>query len=135
MSTFFELLGMVGIGISVVAYVPQVAHLARERCSNGISVRTWELWLLSSLFIGALATYQRNYVFVALAVTNLVSALIILSMARRYQGMACSTHNHLAYVIQSEHNDPAKQGTETADRLGVSSSGQSLTPLADVNRR
>ena len=33
----FELLGIVGIAISVAAYVPQVVHLGREHCSAGVS--------------------------------------------------------------------------------------------------
>ena len=54
-TTIFELLGITGISIGVVAYVPQVVHLAREHCSAGVSGRAWAMWLTSSLLIGALA--------------------------------------------------------------------------------
>ena len=37
----FELLGVAGIAISMLAYVPQVVHLGREHCSAGISRRRW----------------------------------------------------------------------------------------------
>jgi hypothetical protein len=35
----FEILGVVGITISMAAYVPQVIHLGREHCSAGVSSR------------------------------------------------------------------------------------------------
>jgi hypothetical protein len=36
-TTIFELFGIIGISIGVVAYVPQVVHLAREHCSARVS--------------------------------------------------------------------------------------------------
>ena len=92
MRSVFETLGMLGIGLSVVAYVPQVSHLSREHCSAGISPRAWAMWLASSLLVGSLAVYRRDYVFISLAITSLLSSTVILLLARRYQGMACSTH-------------------------------------------
>lgn len=85
---------MVGIGLSVVAYLPQVRHLAREHCSAGVSPRAWAMWLASSLLIGALAVYRRDYVFISLAASSLFSSTAILLLARRYRGMACATHQH-----------------------------------------
>ena len=85
---------MVGIGLSVVAYLPQVRHLAREHCSAGVSPRAWAMWLASSLLVGALAVYRRDYVFISLAASSLFSSTAILILARRYRGMACATHQH-----------------------------------------
>jgi uncharacterized protein with PQ loop repeat len=92
MKSVFEVLGMVGIGLSVVAYLPQMTHLAREHCSAGISIRAWRMWLASSLLVGTLALYRHDYVFISLAATSLGSSATILFMARRYRGMACATH-------------------------------------------
>lgn len=92
MTSIFELIGIVGIGLSVVAYLPQMTHLAREHCSAGVSASSWRLWLISSVLIGALATYRRDYVFISLALTSLISAACILVLASRYRGMACATH-------------------------------------------
>jgi uncharacterized protein with PQ loop repeat len=50
----FELLGVAGIIISVLAYLPQVIHLARQHCSAGVSGRAWSMWLASSIMVGAL---------------------------------------------------------------------------------
>lgn len=86
---------MVGIGLSVVAYLPQVSHVAKERCSAGVSSRAWAMWLTSSLLVGALAVYRRDYVFISLAASGFLSSAAILLLARRYRGMACGTHRNL----------------------------------------
>lgn len=65
---------MVGIGLSVVAYLPQVSHVAKERCSAGVSSRAWAMWLTSSLLVGALAVYRRDYVFISLAASGFLSS-------------------------------------------------------------
>ena len=96
----FEIMGMVGIGLSVVAYIPQMDHLARERCSAGVSTSAWILWLASSILIGALAVYRGDYVFITLAASSLLSSAVILVLARRYRGMACSTHAAIAAALE-----------------------------------
>ena len=88
----FELLGIAGIAISMLAYLPQVVHLAREHCSAGVSRRAWAMWLLSSLLIGAVAFHRHDLVFILLQISSLTSAAIILSLAQRYRGMVCETH-------------------------------------------
>lgn len=88
----FEVLGVIGIGLSVAAYVPQVVHLAREHCSAGISSRSWAMWLVSATMIGALALHRQDIVFILLQFSTLTSAGVILFLARRYRGMACETH-------------------------------------------
>ncbi|MGH8946237.1 MAG: PQ-loop domain-containing transporter [Acidimicrobiia bacterium] len=94
MRSTFEILGMVGIGLSVVAYLPQVSHLTREHCSSGISTRAWSLWLASSFLVGALAVYRGDFVLISLAATSLLSSTAILILALRFRGRACDTHRH-----------------------------------------
>ena len=91
----FEILGIVGIAISVMAYVPQVVHLGRAHCSAGVSSRAWAMWLVSCLLVGSLAVHRRDPVFILLQVSTLISAAVILFLARRYRGVACETHAHL----------------------------------------
>jgi lipid-A-disaccharide synthase-like uncharacterized protein len=91
----FEILGIVGIAISVMAYVPQVVHLGREHCSAGVSSRAWAMWLVSCLLVGSLAVHRRDPVFILLQASTLISAAVILFLARKYRGMACETHAHL----------------------------------------
>jgi lipid-A-disaccharide synthase-like uncharacterized protein len=90
----FEILGVIGIVISVAAYVPQVIHLAREHCSAGVSSRAWAMWLAGGFPVGLLAVRRGDPVFILLQFTSLTSAAVILLLARRYKGMACETHAH-----------------------------------------
>ena len=88
----FEILGIAGITISMVAYVPQVVHLGKEHCSAGISRRAWAMWLVGSLLVGALAVHRGDLVFIALQFSTLTSAAIILILAQKYRGLVCATH-------------------------------------------
>lgn len=94
MRPIFETLGIIGIGLSVVAYLPQVVHLTKEHCSAGISVRAWSLWLASSVLVGALAVYREDFVFIGLAASSLASSTAVLVLARKHRYMACETHRH-----------------------------------------
>lgn len=92
MPPLFEILGIAGIAIAMLAYLPQVVHLAKEHCSEGISRRAWAMWLASSLLIGALALHRRDPVFILLQISNLTSTAIILFLSWRYRGMVCEAH-------------------------------------------
>ena len=88
----FELVGIAGIVISMLAYLPQVVHLAREHCSAGVSGRAWTMWLASSLMVGAVALHRHDLMFILLQVSTLVSATVIVALVHRYRGMVCQTH-------------------------------------------
>lgn len=88
----FELIGVVGITLSVTAYVPQVVHLIREHCSAGISNRSWVMWLASSILVGAVAVRRADVVFILLQLSSFTAAVVILFYSRRYQGEACEGH-------------------------------------------
>ncbi|MGZ4419506.1 MAG: hypothetical protein ACXVRV_15225 [Gaiellaceae bacterium] len=90
----FGILGGVGIAISMLAYLSQVVHLAKEHCSAGVSRRAWMMWLVSSLLIGALALHRHDVVFILLQISSLTSATVILVLAHRYRGLVCHTHLH-----------------------------------------
>jgi lipid-A-disaccharide synthase-like uncharacterized protein len=92
MTPVFEILGIAGIAIAMLAYLPQAVHLAKEHCSAGVSRRAWAMWLVSSLLVGALALHRRDLVFILLQISSMTSAAVILSLAHRYRGMVCETH-------------------------------------------
>jgi lipid-A-disaccharide synthase-like uncharacterized protein len=129
----FELLGVTGIAISVLAYLPQVVHLAREHCSAGVSSRAWSMWLLSSLLIGALALHRHDLVFVLLQISSLTSAAIILFLAQRYRGLVCETHAR-GYPRQSVSDRPdqtpavAPELFDAAPRVDYGVSDRGLAP-------
>ena len=51
-----ELVGIAGISIGALAYLPQMVHLAREHCSAGISSRAWAMWLASAVLVAVMRT-------------------------------------------------------------------------------
>jgi lipid-A-disaccharide synthase-like uncharacterized protein len=91
----FEALGIAGIAMAMLAYVPQVVHLGREHCSAGVSRRAWVMWLVSSVLVGSLAIHRGDLVFILLQVSSMTSAAVILFLAYRYRGMVCDYHAHL----------------------------------------
>jgi uncharacterized protein with PQ loop repeat len=83
----FEILGIAGITISMLAYVPQVVHLGKEQCSAGISRRAWAMWLVASLLVGAVAVHRGDPVFIALQLSTLTAASIILILEVPREGV------------------------------------------------
>jgi hypothetical protein len=75
----------------MLAYVPQVVHLGKEQCSAGISRRAWAMWLVASLLVGAVAVHRGDLVFIALQLSTLTAATIILVLAQKYRGRVCAT--------------------------------------------
>ena len=122
----FEMLGVAGIAISMLAYVPQVVHLGREHCSAGVSRRAWAMWLLSSVLIGTLAVYRQDPVFILLQVSTLTSAAIILFLAHKYRGMVCAWHRPSANI--GELSDRATRSSRAHPARG------SRLPLQAGNR-
>lgn len=102
----FELLGLAGIAISVLAYLPQVVHLARQHCSAGVSGRAWAMWLISAVMVGALALHRHDSVFILLQASTLLSATAIVVLVHRYRGMVCVTHALAAREIARRELGP-----------------------------
>ena len=44
-----QVAGFTGVGISAAAYLPQITHLIRARCSAGMSRLAFGAWLLGHL--------------------------------------------------------------------------------------
>lgn len=84
--------GFAGIALGFIAYLPQVAHLIRERCSAGISRRAYVLWSLASLLLLVRALAIRDEVFLALQTLNIASNALVLGFAERYKDGACPLH-------------------------------------------
>ena len=87
-----QILGFIGATIVIAAYLPQVMHLVKERCSAGISLGTYALWFLASLLLLAHALMIEDMVFITLQVFNLFFIAIIYFFARKYKTMACQSH-------------------------------------------
>jgi len=92
MLTATEIAGFVGAGLAGAAYVPQISHLIRARCSAGISRLAFGVWLLSSVLITARAVAIHAGVFIALGGIQIVATTVIMLCANRYKDTPCPVH-------------------------------------------
>jgi uncharacterized protein with PQ loop repeat len=103
MLTITEIAGFVGAGLAGAAYIPQISHLIRARCSAGISRLAFEVWLLSSLLITARAIAIHAGVFIVLGGIQIVATTVIVIYATRYKNTLCPIHH------------PRQPGAKTAE--------------------
>lgn len=92
MTLAVEIIGFVGSGLVIWAYVPQIRHLVKEHCSVGISRRAYVLWFIAALFLLAHAVMIRDVVFIFLQTANTLLTLVILIFAEKYKNGVCTTH-------------------------------------------
>ena len=85
MLTTTQIGGFVGAGLAGVAYVPQISHLVRARCSAGISMLAFGVWLLASVLITARAAAIGAGVFIVLGAIQIVATALIVVCAARYK--------------------------------------------------
>src|SRR5215469_11882344 len=92
MLTATEIAGFVGAGLAGAAYVPQISHLIRARCSAGISRLAFEVWLLASVLTTTRAIAIHAGVFIALGGIQTVATALIMYYAARYKNTPCPSH-------------------------------------------
>ena len=92
MLTTTEIAGFFGAGLAGAAYVPQIFHLIRARCSAGISRLAFEVWLLASLLTTARAIAIHAGVFIVLGGIQIVATALIMACATRYKDTPCAIH-------------------------------------------
>jgi PQ loop repeat len=92
MLTATEIAGFAGAGLAGAAYVPQISHLVRARCSAGISRLAFAVWLLASLLVTVRAIAIDAGVFIALGGIQIVATAIIVVYATRYKDTSCPIH-------------------------------------------
>jgi hypothetical protein len=92
MLTITEIGGFAGAGLAGAAYVPQISHLIRARCSAGISRLAFGVWLVASVLITARAIAIHDGVFIALGGIEIVATTFIVVYAARYRDTPCPVH-------------------------------------------
>src|SRR5215470_9774929 len=92
MLTATEIAGFAGAGLAGAAYVPQVSHLIRARCSAGISRLAFGVWLLASGLTTARAVAIGAGVFIVLGGIQIVATAVIVVCAARYKDTPCPVH-------------------------------------------
>jgi PQ loop repeat protein len=90
--TATEIAGLAGAGLAGAAYVPQISHLVRARCSAGISPLAFAAWLLASVLTTTHAVAIGAAVFVALGGIQIVATTLIMLYAARYKDTLCPSH-------------------------------------------
>jgi len=90
--TITEVAGFAGAGLAGAAYVPQISHPVRARCSAGISRLAFEAWLLASVLTTARAIAIGAAVFVVLGGIQIVATTLIMLYAARYKDTPCPSH-------------------------------------------
>ena len=101
--------GFVGAGLAGAAYIPQISHLIRARCSAGISRLAFGVWLLSSLLITARAVAIGAGVFIVLGAIQIVATALIVVCAARYKDTSCPVHRPRQPAIRSA-TETSRQG-------------------------
>ena len=92
MLTATEIAGFVGAGLAGAAYIPQISHLIRARCSAGISRLAFAAWLLASVLTTARAIAIHAGVFIVLGGIQIVATTLIMFYATRYKDTSCPSH-------------------------------------------
>jgi len=92
MLTATQIGGFLGAGLAGAAYVPQISHLIRARCSAGISQLAFRVWLLASVLTTARAIAIGAGVFIVLGGIQIVATALIMACAARYQDTPCPVH-------------------------------------------
>lgn len=90
-----SIIGLVGAGIAGYAYLPQIIHLVKERCSAGISQRAYALWTVSSIFVTINAFYIHSIVFILLGIIQIVSTVTIFIFGSKHKNQVCEYHANL----------------------------------------
>lgn len=84
--------GFTGAGISGAAYIPQIGHLIKARCSAGMSEMAYSWWLIASMLVMVQAVTIRAVVFILLGSVQITAMIIIMVYTARYKNQVCSLH-------------------------------------------
>ena len=98
MNASVERLGFAGTTLCILAYLPQVIHLTRERCSAGLSTGAYSTWLMAALFLLSYAISTGDRVFIALQSYQVGAPTLILFFCVRYKGHLCEDHGGPASI-------------------------------------
>lgn len=93
-------LGIFGTTLVMIAYIPQILHLAKMHCGDGISLSAHALWAAASALLCAYAILGNEPVFGALQGYNAVACGLILALGAKYRNSRCPLHRELDQAPQ-----------------------------------
>lgn len=85
-------LGIVGTGLVIVAYIPQITHLMKMHCGEGISIAAYTLWAAASSFLCIYAIIAKEPVFIALQGYHAAACGLVLVFSIKYRTSRCAIH-------------------------------------------
>lgn len=94
-------LGYTGTALVVLAYLPQIIHLITERCSAGLSMRAYLMWVTSAIFLLSYAISLGDQVFIALQSYQLLATTLICFYCKKYEYSLCEDHEGAVMRNQS----------------------------------
>ena len=106
-----ELAGFIGAGMAGAAYVPQIWHLIKERCSAGLSRVAFMVWLAAAFLVTTHAVAIGAPVFIALGSIQLAATTLILVYATKYARSYCASHVPTALVSEAVDDDAVAVST------------------------
>jgi uncharacterized protein with PQ loop repeat len=89
-------LGIVGTGLTIIAYIPQITHLLVMRCGEGVSLSAYALWCSASSLLCVYAIIAGEPVFIVLQGYHAAACALILFFGIRYRTSRCPLHQHEA---------------------------------------
>ncbi len=78
-----EIVGWMGTVLVIAAYFPQIRHLYSEKCAWGISLTTWWIWLVSSVFLLIYAASEGSLLFILVQSINMLAIITTIILAKR----------------------------------------------------
>jgi acyl dehydratase len=120
-----EVAAFLGIGLAAAAYLPQILHLSRARCSAGISRAAFGMWFLAALLVTSHAVATDARVFIALGLVQILATAVVLVYATRYASSYCAGHEpgRLATIhgsTEAPRNGPLEAPSRVAEDIGRS---------------
>lgn len=93
MATISQIAGFAGTALVAAAYMPQILHLIKERCSGGVSEAAFLLWFLASALLLVHAVIIHDIVFSVLQGINAAFNSLVLIYAHLFERGVCPIHS------------------------------------------
>ncbi|MCC6865734.1 MAG: PQ-loop repeat-containing protein [Ignavibacteria bacterium] len=87
-----NIFGFAGTALVITGYIPQIYHLIKEHCSEGLSIKAYLLWCVSSLLFLVHSFIIGDIVFQFVQLISLISSVIIVIYCRKFKDHYCVYH-------------------------------------------
>jgi uncharacterized protein with PQ loop repeat len=104
MTLTIEYLGFAGTTFCILAYLPQIIHLIKEKCSAGLSESAQLSWTIASILLLSYSICTRDTVFIVLQSYQLGSTVLIYFFCRKYKDSLCEEHGGESSELAFTHS-------------------------------